>query len=257
MSNYHQNYRHLIWTIALTDFKLRYHGSILGYIWALLKPLIRFAILFVVFTTLFGGRGGEYYALELFTGLMLFNYFTEGTNQGMKSLLSKGQMVSKIDIPMWVIIVASTLTATMAFLVNSFILAIFFGAKLFLPSIGGIAMFFLAVVFLYIIILSFSLITAPIFVKFRDLGMGWEVFLQALFYASPILYPLSMMPEWVHQYILLSPVAFVIHFTKQALLENHFATATQYAIFIGALAIVFLIGLVVYRKNAKFIPEHI
>src|SRR5690606_21281841 len=96
----HENYKELIWRLARTDFKLRYHGSFLGYAWALVKPLMLFAVLNFVFSHIFNlrGMGVPLYPLQLLTAILLFNFFAEGTMQGMNSLLSKNQLVTKTYI---------------------------------------------------------------------------------------------------------------------------------------------------------------
>ena len=118
----HENYRELVWMLAKTDFKLRYHGSVLGYLWALLKPLLTFAVLNFVFSSVFNPRstGMETYSLQLLVSLMMFYFFSEGTNAGMGSLLNKSQLVTKIYVPRWTIILASTINATLIFLMNLF-----------------------------------------------------------------------------------------------------------------------------------------
>ena len=169
----HENYKELVWMLAKTDFKLRYHGSVLGYLWALLKPLLTFAILNFVFSSMFNPRGTGIttYSLELLVALMMFYFFSEGTSAGMSSLLSKSQLVTKIYVPRWTIILASTINATLIYLMNLLVIALFFAIKGFVPSLGAIVMFLLFSIFIYIIVLSFALITAPLYVKFRDLSM--------------------------------------------------------------------------------------
>ena len=216
MAKQHENYKELIWMLAKTDFKLRYHGSALGYLWALLKPLLTFAVLNFVFSSIFNprGTGMETYSLQLLVGLMMFYFFAEGTSAGMSSLLSKAQLVTKIYVPRWTIILASTINATLIFLMNLLVIAFFFALKGFMPHFPAILMFLLFSVFIYIIVLSFSLITAPLYVKFRDLAMIWEVMLMIIMYASPIIYPLVTLPAKYHTLILLNPLAFIINFTK-------------------------------------------
>lgn len=254
MARHHENYKELIWILAKTDFKLRYHGSVLGYLWALLKPLLTFAILNFVFSSMFNpkGTGVSTYSLELLVSLMMFYFFAEGTSAGMGSLLSKAQLVTKIYVPRWTIILASTINATLIFLMNLVVIAFFFALKGFMPSLPAILMFFVFSIFIYIIVLSFSLITAPLYVKFRDLAMIWEVLLMIILYASPIIYPLVMLPAKYHQIILLNPLAFIVHFTKESLINNHFATPSQYIVFSSIIFASFILGIFSYRK---FIPR--
>jgi len=256
MQKQHENYRELIWTLAKTDFKLRYHGSFLGYIWVLLKPICVFAVLNFVFSTMFGASGT--YSLELLVGLMLYFFFAEGTSAGMSSLLSKAQLVTKIYVPRWTIILASTINATMIFLMNLVVIALFFALKGFMPSLVSILVFLVFSVFLYIIILSFSLIAAPLYVKFRDLAMIWEVALMILMYASPIIYPLSTLPLKYHIILLLNPLAFIVHYTKEALIHNHLAISPQYvAIFCVIVLAGFALGIFSYRKLIPKVAEEI
>lgn len=254
MARHHENYKELIWMLAKTDFKLRYHGSALGYFWALLKPLLTFAVLNFVFSSVFNprGTGADTYSLQLLVSLVMFYFFSEGTSAGMSSLLSKAQLVTKIYVPRWTIILASTINATLIFLMNLVIVAFFFAIKGFMPHFPAILMFLLFSIFIYIIVLSFSLITAPLFVKFRDLAMIWEVLLMIILYASPIIYPLATLPAKYHTFILLNPLAFIIHFTKESLINNHFASFGQYAIFISIVFGVFVLSIFSYRK---FIPK--
>lgn len=256
----HENYKELIWMLAKTDFKLRYHGSVLGYLWALLKPLLTFAILNFVFSSVFNMRnidGTDTYSLQLLVALMMFYFFAEGTGAGMNSLLSKSQLVTKIYVPRWTIILASTINATLIFLMNLVVIIFFFAINGFMPSLPAIGMFLLFSVFIYIIVLSFSLITAPLYVKFRDLSMIWEVLLMIIMYGSPIIYPLSTLPAKYHTLILLNPLAFIIHFTKESLINNHFASFNQYVVFVSIVFGAFGLSIWSYRKLAPRIAEDI
>jgi len=258
ISTQYKKYKNLIWMLAITDFKLRYQNSFLGYIWALLQPLLLFMILNFVFSSLFASDGAiEYYALQLITSLMIFLFFAESTSAGLRSLVSKSQLVTKIYVPRWTIIVASTVNALLIFLSNLIVIAGFFAWYRFLPSFQSMVVFIFFVFMLYVGIIGFSLMVAPLFVRFRDLSMIWEVITRALMYLCPILYPLSLLPEQWHQYILLNPLAFIIHFNKEALINNHFADLWQYAIFTIIIIIIFILGVVFYNSQVKGVAESI
>lgn len=259
MAQQHESYTQLIWTLAKTDFTLRYHGSVLGYLWALLKPLLIFLILYFVFSSIFNPKntGQDYYALELIIGIMMFTFFAEGTTNGMNSLLSKAQLVTKIYVPRWTLIVAATVNAAFVYCVNLLIIIGLFVYKGFLPSLGAIALFLFFSVLVYVLILAFSLLTAPLLVKFRDLGLIWEVAVQAIFYATPIIYPLTILPLNVQQILLINPMAFIIHFTKESLINQHFADVWQYASFIAGVLGFLLLGIAAYRRFNINIAEEI
>lgn len=255
--NLHENYRHLIWMLAKTDFKLRYQNSFLGYVWAILKPLFIFCVLNFVFSSIFkrGNMGGEHYTLGLLVGLMLFFFFEEGSNAGMRSLKSKSALVSKIYMPRWTIIMSSTIHSVLIFIANFFVVIIFFAWYQFLPSLSSILLFLLLSLLLYLFILSLSLITAPLFIKFRDIEMIWEVMLRALFYGTPVFYPLQMLPQWIQQIILMNPVAFIVHFTKESMFNNHFVELWQFALFLACTVLFFLFSIRAYQKLIPKVAE--
>lgn len=255
----HENYKELIWMLAKTDFKLRYHGSVLGYVWALLKPLLMFAILNFVFSSIFNPRGigGEYYSLSLLVSIILFNFFSEGTMAGMNSLLSKSQLVTKIYVPRWTIILASTLNSALIFLMNLIIIVVFFAYKQFLPSGEAIMLFIIYFLLTYVIIVAFAFFTAPWYVKFRDLVLIWEVIITALFYATPVFYPLQILPDYIQRILLMNPMAFIIHFNKEGLINNHFASFYQFAVFLAIIIIAFVLSIFSYRKFIPKIAEEI
>ena len=257
----HENYKELIWRLAKMDFKLRYQGSVLGYIWAILSPLLLFLILNFVFSSLFAqavGRGGpNHYSLQLLVGLMLFAFFSEGTTAAMNSLTSKQQLVTKIYIPRWTIIIASTINASMIYIANLIVIVIFFAWYHFVPSITAFLLFLFFSLVMYVIIVSFGLITAPLILRFKDVGMIWSALLSMLFYAIPIFYPLTMLPEWSHKWILLNPVAFIIHFTKESMFEGHYADLSQYITFLIIVALAFLFSVRVYKKLEPKIAEYL
>jgi ABC-type polysaccharide/polyol phosphate export permease len=257
MKRQHENYKELIWMLAKTDFKLRYQGSALGYVWALLKPLLMFAILNFVFSSFFKTSGNQFYSLQLLTALIMFNFFSEGTMAGMTSLIAKSQLVTKIYVPRWTIILAATLNSAMIFLMNLFVIILFFTLKGFLPSAAAIGMFVFSSIMVYVIILTFALFTAPLYVKFRDFQMIWEVLLMILMYATPIIYPLQTLPAYIQRIILINPMAFIIHFTKESLINNHFANPYQYLTLIGLIGLAFYLSTVSYRKLAPKIAENI
>lgn len=254
----HENYKELIWMLAKTDFKLRYQGSVLGYFWVILSPLMMFLILNFVFSSVFSrGAGVENYSLQLITGIIIFSFFNEGTKSGMGSLVTKSQLVTKIYVPRWSIILASTLNAALFFLMNLIVLAAFFIFYGVIPSIGAI-LFFIYFIFLnYLIILGFSFVAAPLYVKFRDALMIWEVVTTMLFYATPIVYPLYIIPEHIRQVVLLNPLAFIVHFIKEALVSNHFPELWQVVIFSFSIFLFFGVCLFISKKLVRRIAEEI
>jgi len=253
----HENYKELVLRLAKTDFKLRYQGSALGYVWVILKPLLMFSVLNFVFSTIFNFRnsGTPDYPLELLTALLLFQFFSEGTMTGMTSLVNKAQLVTKIYVPRWTIILGSTMNALFIFGVNLTVLSFFFVIYGKMPSLFGVIMFLIYAALLYVLILAFSFLTAPFFVRFRDLGNIWEVLLTILMYASPIVYPITMMPEHIRKIILLNPLAFIINFAKQGLINNSYTQAIDFATLFLGIIVAVVLAFLVFRKYEKKVAE--
>lgn len=253
----HENYKELVWRLAKTDFKLRYHGSVLGYVWVILKPLLMFTILNFVFSSIFNFRnsGTPDYPLELLTGLLLFQFFSEATMTGMTSLVTKAQLVTKIYVPRWTIVLGSTMNALFIFGMNLVVLAIFFVIYHKVPSIAGVLMFLVFSILLYILAVAFSFLTAPFFVRFRDLSNVWEILLSILMYASPIVYPLTMMPEHIRQILLASPFAYIVHFSKQSLINNTFGTVGDFSLLLFGMIVAIVLSYLVFNKYEKKVAE--
>jgi len=252
-----ENYKELIWMLAKTDFKLRYQGSVLGYFWALLKPFLMFAVLNFVFSNVFGrGANIKYYPLQLLISLILFNFFAEGTRAGLISLQFKSSLVTKIYVPRWTIILSSTVSSALIFVMNLVAVILFFVYYKFMPAPELILMFILFSILTYVLIISFSFIAALLYIKFRDLLMIWDVLVSVLMYATPIIYSLQMLPRNVQQIILINPMAFIIHFNKETLFNRHFPDPWQMFGFMFAVALIFALSIWVYRINSPRIAEY-
>ncbi len=253
----HENYKELVWRLAKTDFKLRYHGSVLGYVWVVLKPLLMFTILLFVFSSIFNFRnsGTPDYPLELLTGLLLFQFFSEATMTGMMSLVSKSQLVTKIYVPRWTIVLGSTMNALFIFGMNLIVLAVFFIIYQKIPTLAGLLTFFMYSTILYILAVAFSFLTAPFYVRFRDLSNVWEILLSVLMYASPIIYPLTMMPERIQNLMLLSPLAFIVHYAKQGLINSAYTMPWYFVILLVGIIVAVVISYLVFRRFERRVAE--
>lgn len=182
----------LLWLMAVTEFKRVYFGTILGYVWSLLRPLMYFGVLLFVFTQVFRAGSGsvEHYAVMLLTGIVLFTFFQEASTNSVTSVVSQEGVVRKTQFPRLVIPVSTVLTAMFNFGLNLIIVFVFllaFGVGpawtwLLLPVI-------VAVLFIFTTSVSISL--AMLYVRFRDVAIIWSVATQMIMYASPILYPVN------------------------------------------------------------------
>lgn len=210
--------RILLAELIRTDFKLRYQASVLGYVWSILSPLLLFAILYVVFDRFLGlGRNIEHFAVYLLTGIVLWRFFTEATNNGLKAIVQRGSLIRKINFPKYIIVISGTVSSLINLGLN--LIVVFFFMVINGVEFTWSAFWLIPLILeLYVFALAIAFILSAINVKFRDIGYLWDVFLQAAFYATPIIYPLQLVvnhSEFAAKLLLLSPVAQVIQGVRQ------------------------------------------
>lgn len=256
----------LLKELTKTDFKLRYQGSVLGYLWALLRPLLMFAILYIVFAKLL--RFGDeipHYPVYLLTGTVLWNFFTECSQQGIQAMISRGDLIRKISFPKYIVTVSTTLTAVINLLINLSVIIIFALINGVTPSWSWLLV--LPLLFeLYLLALGIAFLLGSINVKYRDIGSIWDVLIQALFYAVPIIYPVSMVASTsalAAKVILLNPIAQVLQDVRWSLITpvsvttSGFVGAWAELFAIGLVLVVFIVGALVFRKRSRFFAEEI
>src|SRR5215467_8421711 len=129
----------LIWTLIRTDFKTRYHGTLGGFGWALLKPMSMFLVLMGVFSFLFAGN--PLYKLNLIVGLFLWDFFAEGTKSGLTSLHARGYLLTKARVPSWILVVTSMSNAVITLVVFSLVIVVFLVGAGRAPSLAALAAF--------------------------------------------------------------------------------------------------------------------
>lgn len=255
----------LLLELVRTDFKLRYQGSALGYMWSLLKPLLLFAILYVVFVYFLRiGNDIPHFPVYLLVGIVLWNFFTEMTSQSLGSIVGRGDLIRKIRIPRWMIVFSSSISASINLGLSLVVVAVFMIFNQ-VPITLGILMIPMYVAILYVLALGLSLFLAAAFVKYRDLTYIWEVVLQAGFYATPIIYPIQMIHNVVIEKILvLNPIAFVIQGVRDTAITDHALSLTDlwgsmvYTLIpLGITILIFVIGLVYFRSQASSFAENI
>lgn len=259
--------RILLKELTKTDFKLRYQGSALGYLWALLRPLMMFAILYVVFAKLlrFGGDI-PHYPVYLLTGTTLWSFFTECTSQGIQAMLMRGELIRKISFPKYIVVASTTFTALINLGINLVVVVIFALLNGVTPSLSWL----LVPVFvleLYLLALGISFLFGAINVKYRDIASIWDVLIQALFYAVPIIYPITMVAstsQIAAKILLLNPVAQIIQDVRYSLITPETITTWNYLNnpIVMVVPILIVIGVLIagaayFRKKSKFFAEEV
>lgn len=260
--------RILLKELVITDFKLRYQGSVLGYLWSLLKPLMLFTIMYFVFVRFLKfGEGIPHFEVALLLGLVLWTFFTEATMQGMQSIVARGDLIRKIDIPKYIIVISGTISA----LINMSLNLIVVFAFILLNGVDltwNVLLLPINILELFVLALSLAFILGAVYVKFRDIAPIWEVISQGLFYATPIIYPLSMVMsnsnDMIAKVLMLNPVAMIIQdarynaisqetVTTSNLINNPFIAAIPHII-IGVLLVV---AVVYFRRSQKYFAENV
>jgi ABC-2 type transport system permease protein len=219
----------LLWLSAVTDFRMRYVNAVLGYFWALMRPLITFGIVFLFLRKIlsFGGSIPNF-APMLMLNIILFQFFQETTQRGMRSLSSKEGLVRKMRFPRMVIPLASSLTATMSLALNlvvGFILLLAFGLT---PTWSWLELPVCAAV-LVIFATGVSLFLSVAFVRVPDMIQVWGVISRVLFYGTPILYTVQTIPASVRPIVMLNPLSPIFVVVRKAVTNPADLTAVQAA----------------------------
>ena len=197
----------LLYLIAITEFRRSYLGTALGYLWSLARPLMLFGVLLLVFTQAFdlGDRVQNYPTLLLF-GIVLFSFFQESTTQAVSSIVGQESVVRKTQFPRLVIPLSVVLTALFNLTVNLVVVLGFLLASGVGPLWSWLGLP-LIVAALVTLATAAAATLAALYPRFRDTGIIWGVAVTALFYATPVLYPLDILPERLRDLLALNPLA--------------------------------------------------
>ncbi|MDQ3123758.1 MAG: ABC transporter permease [bacterium] len=257
--------RALLSELVRTDFKLRYQGSILGYAWSLLRPLFIFCILYVVFTKFIRlGGSVQHYPIYLLLGIVLWQFFTDMTNQSLKSVVDRGSLIRKIRIPRWMIVLTSSVSALINLGLNTIVIAVFMAINQ-VPVAVSIVWLPFALIEIYIFGLGLSLFLSAAYVKYRDLSFIWEVLMQAGFYLTPIIYPLSVIEDiTVQRLLLLNPVAQAIQDARNVVVTTDTITIAEVwgtdaarLIPVAISLFVLVVGVLYFKKESKYFAENL
>lgn len=228
--------RLLLKAMVSTDFKLRYQQSFLGYIWSVLKPLMLFTIMYLVFVRFLKfGADVPHFSVALLLGIIMWNFFNETTTGGMMSIVGHGDLLRKIHFSKYVIVIASSMSAMINFGINFVVVAVF-------ALINGVSLTWSwllmvpLVLELYMLSLGIAFFLSAVYVNLRDLNPIWEVVMQAGFYATPIIYPISLITSKAGEYgpifarldLILNPVAQIVQDARHVMISPANQTIWQW-----------------------------
>ena len=265
MKYFNSRNRAILGELVRADFKVRYQGSVLGYAWSLLRPLFLFLTLYVIFVYVFPiGNAVEHFPVYLLTGIIFWNFFAEATTMGLLSVVSRGDLIRKINLPKYLLVIANALSALINF---GFGIIIVFAFAL----IGGISPSFQwlltipLVLEMFILTIGISFLLSSLYVKFRDVSYIWEVFLQIGFYASAIIFPLMSVSESLQKWFFLNPVVQIIQDARYVLATHTSATLwsttgvgwIRTIIPFAIIIVITVIGGIIFKRRSKTFAEDI
>ncbi len=263
---------HLTFNLARNEWKLRFFGSALGYLWQLMRPLLLFGVLYVFFTkvaniTKSGFAGDQFYGSQLLGSIVLFTFFAEATGRSVRSVLDRESLVRKIQFPRMVIPLSIVLLSLFNLSLNLIVVLIFALIEGVRPMVSWLELP-LIVAMLAVLATGLAMLLSSLFVYFRDIEPIWEVITQILFYASPVIIPFikvqdNLSPTLVHIY-LLSPIATALQQFRHAVITHSTpgvpqALGSNVALLgpLAIVAIIFVVGFVVFNRTAPYVAENL
>jgi ABC-2 type transport system permease protein len=254
----------LTYVLAATDFKLRWFGSALGYLWTLMRPLLLFGVLYVVFTEIVRfGAGIEHYPVYLLTAIVMFTFFSETTSRGVTSLIERENLLRKVRFPRMVIPLSVALHSAFNLGLNFVAVFVFVFAAGIEPRIEWLELIPL-VALLLIFATGVGMLLSALYVRYRDVQPIWEVGLQILFYASPVIYVTSTYPDSIEREAMANPLTAILTQARHALIDPSAPTAAEaiggtvrLLIPFGVVVAVFALGFWVFTREAPRIAEEL
>jgi ABC-2 type transport system permease protein len=253
----------LTWTLAVLEFRLKFFGSILGYFWQLMKPLMLFSVLYVVFTQIVRvGTGVAHYPAMLLMSIVIYTFYSESTSAAVGSVVARENLVRKIHFPRMVIPLAVVLTSYMNFVLNFLAVLFFFAVQQVQIRWSWLEIGPL-ILLLGVFCTGIAMALSALFVRYRDVAPIWEVALPLAFYATPVLYPIEAISSTRLQHLIMcNPLAVIIQQARHALIDPTAPSAAEaiggtamLLIPLGILVSTVAIGYLIFDRSAGHIAE--
>lgn len=258
---------HLTRSLAITNFKLRFFGSILGYAWQVMRPLLLFGVLYLLFTQVLDvGNETPRYGVALLLGLVLFTFLSEATSGAVTSITDRENLVRKIEFPRLAVPLSVVLTAVFNLGLNLLVVFAFL-----LGSGGSVRVAWLELIpivaLLVVLASGIAMLLSALYVRARDVRPIWDVVLQILFYGTPIFYTLETVRvqsdnAWYAKAFMLNPFAALMQQGRHAVIDPAYVTAAtgiggiwRLIAPLGLTALIFVAGYLVFRRAAPHLAE--
>ena len=255
----------LTWTLAVLEFRLKFFGSVLGYFWQLMRPLLLFGVLYFVFTQLVRlGGGVKNYPVMLLMGIIIYTFYAEATGTAVASVPARESLVRKVHFPRLVIPLSVVLTTYLNFVLNFLAVVVFVLASGIEPRWSWFEIFPL-ILGLGVLCTGIGTMLSALFVRYRDVQPIWDVALQISFYGSPILYPIETIPsERLQHVIMCNPLAVIVQQARHAIIDPGAPSAAaaiggapRLLIPLALLIAVCVLGYVIFDRSAPSIAEEL
>jgi ABC-2 type transport system permease protein len=261
-------YLRVLRVVGGIEFKAKYAGAALGYVWSIAKPLAYFGVLWLVFAHLLRtANQTNDFALFLLIGILLFTFFVDTIAAMLPSIVEGGAILRRLAFPPILIPLSASVGIAVTFCANVSAIVVFIGIQRVAPRLEWLPVPPLLVE-LYVFCVGVGLLVAALYVRFRDVGQIWELTAQLLFFASAIFYPIGILPVWAQKVAFLNPFVQVMQDVRHAVLggasgPNDATAATVYAGALGRViptaivAILFLGGLAFFRRESRYFAERL
>ena len=257
MSTYIQNFKKfqpLLNELIMRDIKTKYRKSILGVFWTILNPLFMMVVLSVVFSNMFK-FDVEYFPVYLLSGQLIFNFFNEATTNAMGAIVANGPLIKKIYVPKYMFVLSRIFSSSIN-LLASFTAMIFVMLAMRVELHYTVLLAPIPLIFIVFFSLGVGLILSAITVKFRDIMHLYSVFVTALMYLTPVIYPMSILPEWLKPIVLLNPLTNILQMFRGVMMYNSLPGIKSILIAAVECVVMLVIGLYVfYKRQDSFILD--
>jgi lipopolysaccharide transport system permease protein len=248
-------YRELIRILTISDLKVKYQSSVLGFAWSLLNPLLMMLILYLVFSNVFKANQ-EHFALYLLIGIVSWRFLANGTSSSMMAIVRKPSLVTKIYIPRQVLVLSTVLSSFVSSLLEFmvlFVLIMLFGVKL----SPNILLFPFIYIIYFVLVYGVSLALAALYVYYRDLNQIWEVLLQLGFFLAPVVYPITTVPAQYLNIYMLNPVTDIMQIYRDILLYAQTPSLASIAFVMISAIISLTAGAAVFKRLERRFAEEL
>lgn len=242
-------YRDLLYFLALRDIKVKYKQTVLGAMWAILQPFLTMVVFSILFGTLAKvPSDGIPYPIFVYAGLLPWNYFSSALGSSGNSLIASSNLITKIYFPRLIIPASASLAGLLDFFIASAILVGMMFYYHFVPTTSGAILIPVLVLFTFITAVGCGLWLSALNVEYRDFQHVIPFLVQIWMFATPVIYPVTLFPEKYRWIPSLNPMAGIIEAFRAASLGHQPVNWNQLVISAGIGILIFITGLLYFRK---------